>query len=280
MRSPEGWAGHAVVSPAVSDRVAVVTGAGKGIGAAVARRLADGGHHVVVNDISAEAADRVAAEVGGEAAVFDVAEADVVTEAIGEVHARHGRLDVVVNNAGMLGLSDDVLARAGANMAARMAGDPIQPVQACSGLSDEDWDRMLKVHLYGTFNMTRAALTHMEPARAGAIVNMASIFGLEGNALDPAYSVAKGGIVQLTRSVGAEVAPLGIRVNAVAPGFIDTDLMAAVPELMVDLVVGQTPAGRLGTPDEVADAVAFLASDEASFCHGEVLTISGGWAGA
>ena len=264
----------------MTGHVALVTGAGKGIGAAVARRLAADGHLVVVNDISAEAAERVAAEVGGEASVFDVADADAVTAAVDAVHDGHGRLDVVVNNAGMLGMTEEVLARAGANMAAQLTGDPVEPVQACSALSDAIWDRMLKVHLYGTFHLTRAALAHMEPARAGSIVNMASIFGLEGNALDPAYAVAKGGIVQLTRSVGAEVAPLGIRVNAVAPGFIDTDLMGGVPDVFVDVVVGQTPAGRMGTPEEVAAAVAFLASDAASFCHGEVLTISGGWAGA
>jgi len=264
----------------MTEHVALVTGAGKGIGAAVARRLAADGHLVVVNDISAEAADRVAAEVGGEASVFDVADGDAVTVAVDAVHDSHGRLDVVVNNAGMLGMTEDVLARAGANMAAQLTGEPVEPLRACSALTDAIWDRMLKVHLYGTFHLTRAALTHMEPDRAGSIVNMASIYGLEGNALDPAYAVAKGGIVQLTRSVGAEVAPLGIRVNAVAPGFIDTDLMGAVPDVLVDVVVGQTPAGRLGTPDEVAAAVAFLASDAASFCHGEVLTISGGWAGA
>lgn len=259
--------------------VTIVTGAGKGIGAAVARRLAADDHHVLVNDIRPDAARAVADEVGGEPLVFDVADAGAVTAAVDGAVQAHGRLDVVVNNAGMLGMSEEVLGRAGANMLARMSGEPIQPVAACSSLTDEAWDRMLRVHLYGTFHLMRAALRHMEPARSGAIVNMASIYGLEGNALDPAYTVAKGGIIQLTRSVGAEVAPLGIRVNAVAPGFIDTDLMGAVPDVMVDLVVGQTPAGRLGTPEEVADAVAFLASDRASFCHGEVLTISGGWAG-
>ena len=260
--------------------VVLVTGAGKGIGAAIARRFADDGHHVVVNDVDADAAAQQAASVGGEAAVFDVADSAAVDAAVDAVVAAHGRLDVVVNNAGMLGLTDAVLARAGANMLATMSGEPTEPVAVVSSMTDEAWDRMLQVHLYGTFYVTRAALRHMEPARTGAIVNMASIYGLEGNALDPAYAVAKGGIVQLTRSVGAEVAPFGIRVNAVAPGFVDTDLMAAVPDVMVSMVVGQTPAGRMGTVEEVADAVAFLASDRASFCNGEVLTVSGGWAGA
>jgi len=259
--------------------IALVTGAGAGIGAAIARRLAADGMFVVVNDVRADAAVAVADEVGGAAAVFDVADASAVDAAVDGVVLAHGRLDVVVNNAGMLELTDEVLGRAGANMMSALTGDPIEPIRAVSSMTDEAWDRMLKVHLYGTFFVTRAALRHMEPARSGAIVNMASIYGLEGNALDPAYAVAKGGIVQLTRSVGAEVAPFGIRVNAVAPGFIDTDLMAGLPDVMVDVVVGRTPAGRLGTAAEVAEAVAFLASDRASFCCGEVLTVSGGWAG-
>lgn len=260
--------------------VALVTGGGAGIGAAICRRLAADGMLVVVNDVRAEAAAGVAEDVGGETAVFDVADAAAVDAAVAGVLEAHGRLDVVVNNAGMLGLSGEVLERAGANMLAAMTGEPIGPVGACSTLTDEAWDRMLKVHLYGTFHVTRVALRHMESVRTGAIVNMASIYGLEGNALDPAYAVAKGGIVQLTRSVGAEVAPLGIRVNAVAPGFVDTDLLGGIPDVMVDMVVGRTPAGRLGTPAEVAEAVAFLASDRASFCCGEILTVSGGWAGA
>jgi 3-oxoacyl-[acyl-carrier protein] reductase len=190
-----------------------------------------------------------------------------------------GRLDVVVNNAGILALDDAVIGRVAANMMAE-PGTPPQPVSVVSTMTDEAWDRMLKVHLYGTFHVTRAALRHMEPARSGAIVNIASIYGLAGSALNPGYAVAKGGIAQLTRSVGAEVAPIGIRVNAVAPGFVDTDLLSATPPPFIDVAVGQTPAGRLGTAEEIADAVAFLASDRASFCNGEVWTLSGGWAGS
>lgn len=259
---------------------ALVTGAGRGIGAQIARRLAQDGHHVIVNDLRADAAEEIAAEVDGEPSVFDVADSSAVDSAIDDVVARHGRIDVVVNNAGMLGITGEVLERVGANIVAAMEGGEPQPVRVCSSLSDEAWDRMLKVHLYGTFHLTRAALRHMEPARSGCIVNLASIYGLEGNALDPAYAVAKGGIVQLTRSVGAEVAPLGIRINAVAPGFIDTDLLGDLPEIMVDTVRNQTPLGRLGRPEEVAEAVAFLASDRSSFFCGEIVTLSGGWAAA
>ena len=262
----------------MTQRISLVTGAGRGIGAAIVHRLAADGDHVIVTDVHEAAAAAVADSVGGEHLVLDVSDAEAVDATVDDVVARFGHLDVLVNNAGILGLSSDVLHRAGDNLAAAMEGRPPQPVGATSRLSDEAWDAVLQVHLYGTFHATRAALRHMEPARSGAIVNLASIYGLAGNPLDPAYAVAKGGIVQLTRSVGGEVAPLGIRVNAVAPGFVDTALLEHVPDVMKAMVVQQTPAGRMGTPAEVAEAVAFLASERASFCFGEVLTVSGGWA--
>lgn len=258
--------------------VAIITGAGRGIGAAIARRLRAEGLHVVIGDIDADNATAVAAELGGEPSLFDVTDSAAVDAAVDDVVERHGRLDVVINNAGILEVTDEVLGRLVGNMMAE-PGTPPEPVGVVSTMTDEAWDRMLKIHLYGTFHVTRAALRHMEPARSGSIVNIASIYGLSGSLLNPAYAVAKGGIVQLTRSVGAEVAPLGIRVNAVAPGFVDTEMLSGMPQPLVDAAADQTPAQRLGTPEEVAEAVAFLASDRASFCNGEVLTVSGGWAG-
>jgi NAD(P)-dependent dehydrogenase (short-subunit alcohol dehydrogenase family) len=250
------------------------------LGAAIAQRLADDGAVVVVNDVSAEAAERMAGELGGKAsaAVFDVADPAAVNEAIDGMVARLGRIDVLVNNAGIAPTRPEVRERGMANLAARMAGGEAAPLEATSTLPDADWDRMIRVHLYGTFHCTRAALRHMEPQRSGAIVNMASIAGLTGIPSAPDYSAAKGGIIAFTKSVAGEVAPLGIRVNAVAPAYIDTPLLADFDEVIRGFLTFRTPLGRLGRPEEVAAIVRFLAGDEAGYCVGEVHTVTGGFA--
>ena len=261
-------------------RVALVTGAGSGLGAAIAGRLARDRARVVVNDIVEGPAKETAGRLDGGAAgiaVFDVADSGAVTSAIDAVVAEHGGIDILVNNAGISPMREAVREKGLANMAARMAGEPMVPTEATSTLTDEEWDRMLRVHLYGTFFCSRAALRHMEPARSGAIVNIASIAGLQGIPSAPHYSAAKGGIVAFTRSVGGEVANLGIRVNAVAPAYIDTPLLGDMDEMMKQLITFRTPAGRLGRAEEVAEMVRFLAGDEASYCHGEVLSITGGY---
>ncbi len=262
--------------PGMNGRIALVTGAGSGLGAAIARRLAADGAHVVVNDLNAEAAAKVAADVGGEAAPFDVTESAAFTAAVDGAVERHGRIDILVNNAGIVHDRPEVRERSIANMAARMEGRDIEPVRATSTLTDEQWDLMIKTHLYGTFYGTRAALRHMEPARAGHIVNLASIYGLVGSPGTSDYSAAKGAIVLFTKSVGREVAPLGIHINAVAPGFIDTPLLAPMAE-MRGMLEMQIPSMRLGEAEEVANLVRFLAGDEASYCFGDVLTLSGGY---
>jgi NAD(P)-dependent dehydrogenase (short-subunit alcohol dehydrogenase family) len=257
--------------------VAFVTGGGSGLGAAIAKRLAADGAHVVLNDLRPEGAEKTAAEVGGETAVFDVTDSAAFDAAVDDVVARHGHLDVMVNNAGIVHSRPDVSERSMAAVLARMGGEEAEPVRALSTLSDELWDRMIRVHLYGAFHGTRAALRHMEQARSGSVVNIASIYGLRGSPTQSEYAAAKHAIVGLTRSAGLEVAGLGVRVNAVAPGFVDTPLLAPVREAVDTFVVGQIPAGRLGQAEEVAAMVRFLAAPESSYCNGEVLTLTGGF---
>jgi 3-oxoacyl-[acyl-carrier protein] reductase len=257
--------------------VALVTGGGSGLGAAISRRLAASGAHVVVNDVDPAAAEAVAGEVDGTAAPFDVSDSRAFDIAVDDAAARQGRLDIVVNNAGIVHHRQAVADRAMAAQMARMAGQPIEPVAATSTLPDDAWDRVIRVHLYGTFYGVRAALRHMEPVRRGAIVNLASIYGLRGGVSNAEYTAAKHGIVGLTRSVGLEVAPLGIRVNAVAPGFIDTPLLSPFDDTFKQLLTTQIGSGRLGHPEEVAEIVRFLAGPESSYCFGEVLSLTGAY---
>ncbi|MBK8333552.1 MAG: SDR family oxidoreductase [Acidimicrobiaceae bacterium] len=273
---------HTPTTPgALHGQVAFITGAGSGLGAAFARRLARDGATIVINDLSPNAAAEVAAEVGGETAIFDVCDSVAFDAEIDKAVARHGRIDILVNNAGIAPPTDsDRVQQAIANQMARMEGriDDLVPPNSTVELSDEDWDRMIKVHLYGTFYGTRAALRHMTPARSGAVVNVSSVLGLRPMAGAMHYATAKAGIIALTKSVGQEVAPYGIRVNAVCPGWIDTPLLGAMDPMMMAGIVMQIPKGRMGRPDELAELVRFLCGPESSYCNGDVFAASGGFA--
>jgi NAD(P)-dependent dehydrogenase (short-subunit alcohol dehydrogenase family) len=260
---------------ALQDQIALVTGAGSGLGAAIASRLADAGARVVVNDLHPDAAERVAKELDGEAVPFDVGDAAAFDEAVDGVVARHGRLDVLVNNAGIVTDRPEVMERLMAAQMASMSGEPAEPVRCFSTLTDEQFDRMMRTHVYGTFHGMRAALRHMEPARSGTIVNLCSVYSYGGSVATPEYAAAKHAIAGMTKSVGAEVAPLGIRVNAVAPGFIDTPLLDPMADAKPFLVM-RIPAGRLGQPTEVAELVRYVVCD-ATYSFGEILPVSGGW---
>lgn len=266
---------------ALRGQVAFITGAGSGLGAAFARRLAADGAEVVVNDLDAGAADAVASEVGGVAAPFDVTDSAAFDAAVDDAVERSGRLDIVVNNAGIAPQFDrERFELTVANEMLRMEGriDEMQPIGQLSSMSDAEWDRMVRVHLDGTFYGMRAALRHMEPRRSGVIVNISSVLGLRPSPGAPSYSAAKAAVIGLTKATAQEVAHLGIRINAVCPGWVDTPLLAQHDEMVKGLITSRIPIGRMATAEELAELVRFLVGPESSYSTGDVYPASGGYA--
>ncbi|MBU6282519.1 3-oxoacyl-[acyl-carrier-protein] reductase [bacterium] len=242
----------------LEGRVALVTGASRGIGRSIARELARRGAHVGVNfQSNRDAAESCLAEIeaeggAGELVPFDVADADASNEGIGGLASRRGRLDVLVNNAGIA--LDGLLMR----------------------YKEDDWQRIVGVNLGGVFHCCKAAARPMVKGRWGRIVNLTSVVSQLGNAGQGPYAATKAGVEGLTRSLARELASRSITVNAVAPGFIDTEMTAALPEAIRSAYVGAVPVGRLGTADEVAAAVAFLCGPDAGYVTGHVLAVNGG----
>jgi 3-oxoacyl-[acyl-carrier protein] reductase len=265
----------------LAGRVAVVTGGGSGIGRAIARCFAAEGARVAVADVKRAAAERVAEEVRGErgaalAVAADVADAAQVDALFARVTGEWAGVDVLANVAGIGELSPELQAQVEGAVGAMLAGGPRRSLGVTSRMSDAEWERMLAVHLSGTFHCTRAALRVMEPAGRGAIVNMASVAGLSGLSGVPHYSAAKAGIIGFTKAVAQEVGGAGIRVNAIAPGLVDTLMTAGLPPMMRQMTLMRTPLGRVGVPEEIATVALFLVSDEASFVTGQVVSPNGG----
>jgi 3-oxoacyl-[acyl-carrier protein] reductase len=259
--------------------VAVVTGGGSGIGKAICERLGSDGAHIAALDINEDAAQATADRVGGVAVRADVSDSAAVDGALEEVEAALGPVDVWVNNAGLpaTAQAERINPRAEQQLAEAAAdGAVTSALDALVRLPDEEWRRMLAVHLDGTFYGTRAAARSMAPRGRGVIVNMASICGLEGCTGYPHYSAAKGGILAFTRAVAKELAVQGVRVNAIAPGFIETPTSGMQTDPVRRALRLRVPLGRYGRPEEIAAAVAFLASDDASFFIGETLSPNGG----
>lgn len=244
----------------LAGQVALVTGASRGIGRAIALELARQGAHVAVNyQSNADAAAAVVAAIvaeGGSAepSPFDVADAGAASSAISGLASARGRLDVLVNNAGIA--LDGLILR----------------------YKDEDWQRINAVNLGGVFHCCKAAARVMVRARSGRIVNVTSVVSATGNAGQSAYAATKAGVEGFTRALARELASRSVTVNAVAPGFIDTDMTAALPEATRAGYVATVPLARLGTADEVAAAVAFLAGPGAGYITGHVLAVNGGLA--
>ena len=265
----------------LAGKVALVTGGGAGLGAAIARRFREQGAELVINDVAPDAAKAVADDTGGYALVADVSDSAAVRHMFEDVRERYGRLDVLVNNAG-IGIEDEEITRRFNHVALQQAaeigaGGPVRThMDRTVEMTDEEWRQMLAVHLDGTFYCTREALKIMNDQGSGVILNLGSIMATAGGAGLAHYCAAKGGILALTRSVAREVVTRGIRVNAIAPGWIETAKTEAVRE-MRPLLEAQTPMGRFGQPDDIAWAAVYLASDEARFVTGQVLSPNGGW---
>ncbi len=242
-----------------TGKAALVTGGSRGIGRAIAVTLARGKAQVAINYAGNEAAAQEAAELcqkAGAAAVklmkFDVADSAACSKAVEEVVGAFGGLHVLVNNAGIA--MDQLVMR----------------------VKDRDWQRQLDVNLSGAFYLVRAATRPMMKAKGGAIVNVTSVVGEMGNAGQVAYSATKGALIAMTKSIARELASRNVRVNAVAPGFIDTDMTKDMPAAARAGMLTMIPLARLGTAQDVADCVAWLASDQASYVTGEVVRVNGG----
>ncbi len=238
----------------LSGKVALVTGSTRGIGRAIAETLAGAGARVAVVGRDLPRAEAAAAEIGHGAKGFacDVSDTAQVSALVADVEAAFGTLDILVNNAGLT--KDNVIVR----------------------LKDEDWDAVIDANLRGAFASIRAASRGMMKRRSGRIINISSVVGVIGNRGQANYAASKAGLIGLTKSVAKELASRNILCNAVAPGFIATDMTAALGDEQRKALEGQIPLERLGSPSDIASAVAFLASDHAAYITGQVLVVDGG----
>lgn len=242
----------------MEQKVAVVTGAPGGIGSAICKRLAKEGYAIVINHFrTEEAANKLAADLEAMQARCIIVEANVADHEqskmlMEKAHETFGRIDVLVNNAGIT--RDNLLAR----------------------MKEEEFDAVIAVNLKSAFNCSKHAVSYMMKQRYGRIVNMSSIVGLAGEAGQVNYSASKAGLIGITKSLAKEVASRNINVNAVAPGFIDTDMTRAIPEKIREEMLAKIPAKRAGQPEDVAGVVAFLVSPDSDYVTGQVINLSGG----
>jgi 3-oxoacyl-[acyl-carrier protein] reductase len=249
-----------------NDKVAVVTGGANGIGRSVAEQFAKEGARVAIWDLADEVGEKLAGEINGrnEVALYthvDVTQTEDVDAAVEELIGEWGKIDILINNAGILRDSQLVKVKDG---------------EIQKRMSDEMFDMVIDVNLRGVFICTRAVSPHMIQQKSGVILNATSVVGLYGNFGQTNYVASKAGVIGMTKVWARELGRYGIRVNAIAPGFIATEMVMDMPEKILDGMKQHTPLGRLGEPQDIANAYAFLASDQASFISGTVLSVDGG----
>lgn len=247
----------------MKDKVVLITGGAAGIGKATAARFAEEGAQVVICDVNEAAGQETAKELGSQAAFYkvNVANRAEVQAWVDDVSARYGRIDVMICNAGIL--RDGQLVK-------------VKEGQLVGQMSETDFDLVIAVNLKGVFNCAQAVAPVMIRQGGGVILNATSIVGLDGNFGQTNYVATKSGVIGMTRVWARELGRFGIRVNAVAPGFTATEILAAMPEKIIEGMKARTPLGRLGDPRDIANAYLFLASDEAAFITGETLRVDGG----
>ncbi|AIY86645.1 MULTISPECIES: 3-oxoacyl-[acyl-carrier-protein] reductase [unclassified Thermotoga] len=241
----------------LEGKVCLITGAGSGIGKATTLLFAQEGATVIAGDISKENLDSLVKEAEGlpgkvDPYVLNVTDRDQIKEVVEKVVQKYGRIDVLVNNAGIT--KDALLVR----------------------MKEEDWDAVINVNLKGVFNVTQMVVPYMIKQRNGSIVNVSSVVGIYGNPGQTNYAASKAGVIGMTKTWAKELAGRNIRVNAVAPGFIETPMTEKLPEKAREAALSRIPLGRFGKPEEVAQVILFLASDESSYVTGQVIGIDGG----
>jgi 3-oxoacyl-[acyl-carrier protein] reductase len=247
----------------LKDKVALITGGAAGIGKATALRFAEEGAQVVICDVDQKAGERTLKDLGPHAAFFrvDVTDRGSVESWVESVLGEYGRIDVLVNNAGIV--RDSLLVK-------------IKEGELVRQMPEKDFDLVVAINLKGVFNCTQAVVPAMIRQEAGVILNATSIVGIDGNIGQTNYIATKAGVIGMTKAWARELGRHNIRVNAVAPGFTATEILTSMPDKVLEGMKARTPLGRLGQPEDIANAYLFLASDEASFISGDVLRVDGG----
>jgi len=247
----------------LKDKVCLITGGASGIGKATALRFAEEGAKVVICDVSQEAGEALAAELGGDASFYkvNVADRDDVQKWVDAVVEKYGRVDVLVNNAGITRDARFVKVKEG---------------ELVGQMGEDAFDLVIDVNLKGVFNCAQAAGAYMIKQKSGVILNASSVVGLYGNFGQTNYTATKFGVIGMTKVWAREMGKYNVRVNAVAPGFILTEMVKKMPEKVLETMRSKTPLGRLGEPRDVANLYLWLSSDEASYIHGATISIDGG----